>query len=574
MSGEGSRNGKGRYRELLRQQHVLSRFGELALKSEDLDEILMEACRLVGEALETDLAKVVELQEDGETLLVRAGVGWKPGVVGQLRLKLDERCSEGYALKSGKPVISPDIHEEKRFHYHRFLVDNGVKAIATVIIIGGKDRPAYGLLQVDSRQPRQFTQQDLTFLRGYANLLAEAVERLRVLRQVRDSNRDLEARVAERTRQLEEAAAERARAREVLSRAHAMETVIQHLPIGAGLIAPSGQVIFANPEFRRLLPRPLVPSADTEVGSRWAGFHPDGSRVQPQDYPTAQALRGKVVRNMSFLHSTATEGDRWRLVTGIPVHGEDGLVGAALTVIVDVDEEKRAAERQHLLTREVDHRAKNMLAVVQAALRLTRADDIGSFVRSIEGRVAALARAQALLAADRWSGADLRTLLRGELSAFLDRKGTGPQVLLRGPALTISAEATQPLSMAIHELATNATKYGALSCAEGLVSVEWHLRGEEDEILRLRWSETGGKVLKEPPAKQGFGSRVLNGTLRKQLGGTVSMNWGPEGLVCDIEVPLRHAPPTGESVDLGMAGGDAAEPGAVPNQVGFPAGDR
>lgn len=84
-------------RELLRQQTALARFGELALKSDDLDEILTEACRLVGEALGTDLSKVMELQEDGETLFVRAGVGWKPGVVGEVTIKASEDTSEGYA---------------------------------------------------------------------------------------------------------------------------------------------------------------------------------------------------------------------------------------------------------------------------------------------------------------------------------------------------------------------------------------------------------------------------------------------------------------------------------------------
>ena len=180
-----------------------------------------------------------------------------------------------------------------------------------------------------------------------------------------------------------------------------------------------------------------------------------------------------------------------------------------------------------------------MLAVVQAALRLTQADDIGSFVRIIEGRVAALARAQMLLAADRWSGADLHHLLRGELAAFLDRKGSGPQITLRGPRITVPADATQPLSMAIHELATNATKYGALSSPEGLVSVEWKVEQAEDEFLRFYWTETGGPAPQDPPPRLGFGSRVLNGTLRKQLGGEVVMSWLATGLVCTIDLPLR-----------------------------------
>jgi GAF domain-containing protein len=106
---------------LLRQQTTLARFGELALKSNDLDEILAEACRLVGEALGTDLAKVVELQEYGETLSLRAGVGWSPGVVGRIKLKVEDGTSEGHTIATGKPVISPDIGKEERFEYASFL---------------------------------------------------------------------------------------------------------------------------------------------------------------------------------------------------------------------------------------------------------------------------------------------------------------------------------------------------------------------------------------------------------------------------------------------------------------------
>ncbi len=171
--------------ELLRHQIALAKFGELALWSDDLDEILTEACQLVGHALGTELAKVMELKEDGETLLVRAGVGWKPGIVGEVMVKAADNTSEGVALRKGEPMISPDIDQETRFRYPAFLTDNGVRAVANVLIIGGKARPAFGILQVDSRTPRQFTDDDITFLRSYANLLAAAVDRLRIVQDVR-----------------------------------------------------------------------------------------------------------------------------------------------------------------------------------------------------------------------------------------------------------------------------------------------------------------------------------------------------------------------------------------------------
>ena len=180
-------NEQKKLQELLRQQILLTRFGELALRSDSLDEILTEACRLVAEAMNTSLAKVVELQEDGESLLVRAGVGWKPGVVGVAAIKTADNTSEAHALKTHEPMISPDIGSETRFSYPPFLVENGVQAVVNVIILSGKNRPPFGILQVDSITPREFTKEDIVFLQSYANLLAAAVDRLRVEAQLRES---------------------------------------------------------------------------------------------------------------------------------------------------------------------------------------------------------------------------------------------------------------------------------------------------------------------------------------------------------------------------------------------------
>jgi signal transduction histidine kinase len=199
-------NTRSEHDEQLRQQTILARFGELALRSDDLDEILTEACRLAGEALGTDLAKVVELQKDGTTLLVRAGVGWKPGVVGVATIIAADDTSEGHALRTGEPMISPDISKETRFKYPAFLIEHEVRAVANVIIIGGTGRPPFGIFQVDSREPRLFTDNDTAFLRTYANLLAAAVDRLRAmenkLAEEAKLRSALEKLVMERTRDL------------------------------------------------------------------------------------------------------------------------------------------------------------------------------------------------------------------------------------------------------------------------------------------------------------------------------------------------------------------------------------
>jgi len=163
--------------QMIKRQRVLADFGDFALRSQDLDEVLSEACKLVGRALGTEFAKVLEIEADEQRALVRAGVGWRPGIVGEARIRLGERSSEAYSLKEAKPVITPDIDEERRFDLADFLKEHGVKALVNVPIFlpGGK---AYGLLQVDATEPHDFGEEDTEFLRTYATILGPVIDRL------------------------------------------------------------------------------------------------------------------------------------------------------------------------------------------------------------------------------------------------------------------------------------------------------------------------------------------------------------------------------------------------------------
>jgi PAS domain S-box-containing protein len=234
-----------------------------------------------------------------------------------------------------------------------------------------------------------------------------------------------------------------------------------------------------------------------------------------------------------------SEDIRWLIGRGRRMPGLTWRMGPILGVNVDITARKEAEERQALLMREVDHRAKNALAVVQAVLRLTRADSPDSFARAVEGRVAALARAQTLLTESRWVGADLLAMLRGELAPFMDMSG-GARVTLEGPPVTVAPVTAQPLSMTLHELATNAAKYGSLSVPEGRLALSWWIDAEAGRLM-LRWVETGGPAIAVPPSRGGFGSRLIQATVREQLGGEVALQWEPSGLVCDIGLPLHRA---------------------------------
>jgi PAS domain S-box-containing protein len=267
------------------------------------------------------------------------------------------------------------------------------------------------------------------------------------------------------------------------------------------------------------------------------------SLIHPEDIAAVEAAFHQVIASggayaAEFRLRRLDGEERWLRSWGrlLPEEGPEGHRMAG--VVADVTEQKRIEERQALLMREVDHRAKNVLAVVQAALRLTPRDDPHSYAEMVEGRVAALARAHSLLAEKRWTGAELAELLRTELQPFLSGEGPAPgapRILVKGTALTVTPQAAQAIGMAMHELATNASKYGALSVPGGQVVLTWRLAEGE---LQLRWEERGGPPLAGPPPVSGFGTRVVEATLERQLGGTIRRAWRPEGLVMEANLPL------------------------------------
>ncbi len=274
------------------------------------------------------------------------------------------------------------------------------------------------------------------------------------------------------------------------------------------------------------------------------------ARIHPEDRPAmhgalAAALAGEAPHyEAAYRYSRPDGAVPWVWVRGA-VAARDPGTGAALSIAgVSRDDTERgeAEARRDLLAREVDHRAKNALAVVQSVLRLTKADDPRGYARAVEGRIAALARAHNLLARNTWAGASLRAILAQELAPYLaGNDGAAPRgrALLDGLPVTLAPAAAQPLSMALHELATNAAKYGALSVPEGRVVVAWWVE-PAGGALRLRWTERGGPGVAGRPARRGFGSRVLEGTVRSQLGGLTRTLWEPEGLVCEMHLPARH----------------------------------
>jgi PAS domain S-box-containing protein len=219
-------------------------------------------------------------------------------------------------------------------------------------------------------------------------------------------------------------------------------------------------------------------------------------------------------------------------LTVSPIIGADGSVMGASKIARDITERKRSETRISVLAREAEHRAKNVLATVQAIVHLTEAKTVADYRNAIEGRVQALANVHSLFVKSHWSGAELHDLITKELMPY--RKGDGTRVAIEGPALAFEPSAAQTIAVVVHELTTNAVKYGALSVIKGRIVVSWTLKN--DERLVLRWIETGGPAV-SPPTHKGFGTRVM-ASMINQAKGEIGFDWSPEGLSCEISLPI------------------------------------
>jgi PAS domain S-box-containing protein len=222
---------------------------------------------------------------------------------------------------------------------------------------------------------------------------------------------------------------------------------------------------------------------------------------------------------------------RWCIGTAAPSMDADGRVARISGVTVDITDRKEAEERQALLAREVDHRAKNALALVQSIVRLTKGSTIAAYTSAVEGRIRALSRAHTILSQSRWQGADIRGLVDEELAPY--RTGEASRIVATGPNVSLQPAAAQSLALALHELVTNAAKYGALSSDAGRVHLIWEL---QSDLLVLRWVEKGGPPTKAP-SSPGFGTRIITASINGQLGGEANFEWNGEGLQCVLTVP-------------------------------------
>ncbi|HVG49695.1 MAG TPA: PAS domain S-box protein [Rubellimicrobium sp.] len=620
---------------LLNRQKVLADFGDFTLQSEDLDAVLQEVCRLVGEAMGTSRAKVLEIEPGGESLFVRAGVGWAPDVVGHVHVLMGENSSESFAIKAGVPVITQDISREDRFDLPAFLKDAGVVALANVpIFLPGKR--AYGLLQVDDTVPRDFDEHDTEFLRTYAIILGPIIDRLFKVQELRTSEEHFRLTVEAATDyaiyitddedritdwlpgaeavfgwSAEEAVGqpgaiiftpedreagqpewevetarregcapnvrwhlrkdgalvfidgsvwalhdhsgapagflkigqdvtERRRADEQLRASEARSRALGELvPALLWQTDASGDQVTLNPRWLEHTGQTLE---ETQNGGWLDVVHPEDRKATERR--VAEAYRSGEPLDLQF-RIQGSDGDyRWFLVRKFPARDADGEVIQWFGAATDIHDLHQLQERQGILVAELQHRTRNLMAVVTSIAHQTmvRTGPTDAFREAFDHRLAALARVQGLLSRADQEPITIRALVKLELDALGAEEGE--RVRLDGPFVRIRPTIVQTLALAVHELATNARKYGALSDEEGHLVVEWHLKEVEGERrLHLEWLEDGISPSEpaEPSSAEGwggYGRELIERALPYALDAQTSYELGPTQLRCMINLPL------------------------------------
>jgi two-component sensor histidine kinase len=356
-----------------RQQEMLARLGERALAESDLQKFFDEVVATIGEILDVEMVEILELLPGDAEMLLRAGIGWKPGLLGKATISTGRDSQAGYTLASGRPVIVENLEAETRFGKQQFLQEHGVMSGITAPI-AGHDGRAYGVLGAYTAKARKFPDYEASFLAAVANVVAGAIQR----------------------RQLD--------------------------------------------------------------------------------------------------------------------------------------------ERHELMIRELRHRSGNLFSQLLALFSQTAktSRSVSDLVTKYEARVLALANAHRLITEGGWRSTSLMELLNTLLAPFVDR------ISFDGPNVFLEPDPTFGLSMAVHELVTNAGKHGSLSEPGGQVDVTWSVaRTEQGLTLVLVWKETGGPVPRRS-RKPGFGTRLINMVIERQLNGKVEQSFRQEGLDIELTVPLTH----------------------------------
>ncbi|SFJ57560.1 HWE histidine kinase domain-containing protein [Methylobacterium brachiatum] len=442
---------------------------------------------------------------EGADLVYRSGAGTLAGQVGLHRPLAGSLA--GAALTGDTALLSPDLAADPRVTQDPLPVPGMRAALYAPVRLGGA---VLGILELRAARADAFTPDDLEVARLIAGTVAAGL----------------------------------AETREVGAAEARLATVMDTVPVGILLAeAPSGRIVMGNRRIREVLGHDtLYAQASTEYGV-YVAYHADDRPVAPEEFPLARICAGQAARaELEVRYQHPDGARRWIAIRGEAIKDAAGATVGAVVAVSDIEARKRTEANQTLLNGELSHRLKNTLALVQAiaAQTLRNAPDIDAAREALAARLVALGQAHDVLLAGHLAGqaetASVAAVVTGSLALHQDGRG---RFELNGPDLLIGPSAALSLALMLHELGTNAVKYGALSTETGRVAVRWETGCDAagDDGFTLVWRESGGPPV-APPRRRGFGSRLIERGLAGAVGGRAELDFARDGLVCTLTAPL------------------------------------
>lgn len=428
-------------------------------------------------------------------------------------------------------MVSPILWASLRFRVPGAVIANAALTIFALMLTAVDVSP-FGAAALYGPQGLRGLQLFLIVAASMALLIGAMAEENRdALRRLNASNRDLADRDAEKS--------------VALVRAQAREANTSRLIAAIGEACPDlifakdrdGEIVYANSATATVLDSGSDPADDPAAASLLQARASELDFISRNDSEVIRTAATLIVEEPFTL---ASGEQRIYRVTKAPLFDADGAVAGLAGVGVDVTDSKKAAAREELLIREIEHRGRNLLAIVNSIVQLTNAGSVDTFRSAISGRLRALARTHDVIARTATSASattDFSVILRDEFAPYLEPGDA--RLTMTGGELTLDAAMAQSLALVVHELVTNAAKYGALSNSVGRLDIRWSVeRGDGAvPVLKLAWRESGGPPVSKP-TRTGFGSTVINFLVQQSPGGAVCHRWEADGLGVEFTLPL------------------------------------